>query len=81
MGNLASQEARPDIAEAAVRSVQALKLRIASGSYRQIAKTLNVSVSVAHHYVVEALREHGKLRSNGPRNSKSSSLRESIPER
>ncbi len=57
MGNLASQEARPDVAEAAVRSVQALELRIAGGSYRQIAKTLDVSVSVAHHYVVEALRE------------------------
>lgn len=49
------QQASPAEVAAEVKKGQALDLRIAGANYREIARTLKISVSTAHEYVTEGL--------------------------
>lgn len=51
------QEAAPAEVAAEVKKGQALDLRIAGANYREIARTLRISVSTAHEYVTSGLEE------------------------
>lgn len=55
--NLDEQKAHPIDSARELKKEQALALRIARSSYRQIARALGVSVSTAHELVTEALEE------------------------
>lgn len=52
-----TQQASPAEVSAEVKKGQALDLRIAGANYREIARTLRISVSTAHEYVTEGLLE------------------------
>jgi transposase len=51
------QQAAPADAAREVKKGQAFELRIGGANYREIARTLGISVSTAHEYVTEALGE------------------------
>lgn len=55
--DLTNQQAHPVDANREVNKEQALQLRISGASYRQIARTLGMSVSNAHLLVTEGLNE------------------------
>lgn len=57
MANPSNQEASPDTVGMEVKRGQALELRIGGASYREISRTLGISVGSAHDYVTAGLEE------------------------
>jgi hypothetical protein len=56
-----SQEASAGTVEMEVLTAQALELRMGGATYRQIARTLHVSVSTAYRYVMDGLHDVREL--------------------
>lgn len=57
MANPSNQEASPETVGMEVKRGQALELRIGGASYREISRTLGISVGSAHEYVTAGLEE------------------------
>lgn len=57
MANPSNQEASPETVGMEVKRGQALELRIGGANYREIARTLGISVGSAHDYVTKGLEE------------------------
>lgn len=56
MANLQSQQARPDSVNSHENEEKALELRRAGASYRDIGRTMGVSVAIAHKYVTRGMK-------------------------